>query len=71
MEYYYNNEISAIKKIQNLVREYFIGKYGKNWKIIVNNNYAVDKQSLDYYYEGKGIMDPWYDYCDDTSKFLI
>ena len=67
MKYDCESKISAIKKIQNLVREYLIGKYGINWKIIVNNNYPADKESLVYYYERKGIMDPWYDYCDDKD----
>ena len=56
-------KLSAIYIIQNKTKEYFVKKYGINWKDILNYKWSVE--DLDYYCERKGIMDPWYDYCDD------
>tara|TARA_A100001011_G_scaffold382533_1_gene452445 strand:+ start:185 stop:442 length:258 start_codon:yes stop_codon:yes gene_type:complete len=56
-------KLSAINIIQKKTKEYFIKKYGVNWKDIINYKWTVEE--LDLYCERKGIMDPWYDYCDD------
>ena len=56
-------KLLAIHIIQDRTKEYFIRKYGINWKDIINYKWTVE--DLDYYCERKGIMDPWYDYCDD------
>jgi hypothetical protein len=60
---YDNIKLSAINIIQNKIKEYFVRKYGVNWKDVINYEWTVE--DLDYYCERKGIMDPWYDYCDD------
>ena len=56
-------KLLAINIIQDRTKKYFIRKYGINWKDIINYKWTVE--DLDYYCERKGIMDPWYDYCDD------
>ncbi len=55
-------KIVAVNIIQKKAKINFEKRFGLNWKDILNYKWTVE--DLDYYYERKGIMDPWYDYCD-------
>ena len=55
-------KIIAVNIIQKKTKINFEKKFGINWKDIINYKWTVE--DLDYYCERKGIMDPWYDYCD-------
>ena len=56
-------KIVAANIIQKKAKINFEKRFGINWKDILNYRWTVE--DLDYYCERKGIMDPWYDYCDD------
>lgn len=58
-------KIVAANIIQKKAKINFEKKFGINWKDILNYKWTVE--DLDYYCERKGIMDPWYDYCDDPK----
>ena len=58
-------KILAVLKIQDMTKNYFKKKYGNDWKDIINKKFSV--VDLDYYFERKGIMDPWYDYSNDPK----
>lgn len=62
-----NMEINAVLLIQNKTKNYFIKKYGLNWKDNIKNNFTIE--TLDYLNERNGIMDPWHDYCDDNPIY--
>jgi len=58
-------KIVAITIIQKQTKINFKKKFGLNWKDILNYKWTVE--DLDYYCDRTGIVDPWYDYCDDPK----
>ena len=56
-------KIAAADLIQQYTYKYFEKRFGQNWREVVNYKWTIEE--LDYYCERNGIMDPWYDYCDD------
>lgn len=58
-------KIAAADLIQQYTYKYFEKRFGTNWREILNYKWTVE--DLDYYCERHGILDPWYDYCDDPK----
>ena len=58
-------KIVAANIIQKQTKINFEKKFGINWKDILNYKWNIEM--LDFYYERKGIVDPWYDYCDNRE----
>lgn len=58
-------KIVAANIIQKQTKINFEKKFGINWKEFLN--YKWNMEMLDFYYERKGIVDPWYDYCDNRE----